>query len=251
MGDSNNGGYNSSGHNPSMPNFTPTTIAPGVTGDVEQRKVQTARASYTLTALDIANGFAIVPILWDSPFEDTNYTCEYGVHDLDDIVDLSYVTGDMHNKDVTGFNAIVYLAGSLPLVQGQKDVLNTRSPQSLSFVAPESTLYNIAGYVAGHGGGAGTDSWTVEVTYTDATGIGQQTAAISAPIVGNATGWINNFIGGGNIYALKGTTITVATVLTNNAFAYDFSVRITQVPNAGAAPQLGDQFVVNAVAIHD
>lgn len=70
--------------------------------------IQTVRISYTWTSTDTSNGYAIVPVVWKIPFADTNYTSMWGVNDLDFIEDISYWTGDMHNKIASGFNAVVY-----------------------------------------------------------------------------------------------------------------------------------------------
>ena len=51
------------------------------TGQIFNEWRQT-RATYTITSTDILNGFIPVPITWDVPFADTNYTVLFSIHDL-------------------------------------------------------------------------------------------------------------------------------------------------------------------------
>ncbi len=59
----------------------------GVSGS-STPKTQTNRTLYTITSTDILNGFIPVPITWPIPFQDTDYTVSFSVHDLDDIMDI-------------------------------------------------------------------------------------------------------------------------------------------------------------------
>jgi hypothetical protein len=69
--------------------------------------IQAKRVSYVFTSGDDANGFAQVPVEWDVPFEDNNYTVSWGANDTDLIVDLNFFVGDIHFKTATGFTAVV------------------------------------------------------------------------------------------------------------------------------------------------
>jgi len=233
--------------------FTLIALPPSVLANwvqSSQSNVRTARVQYSITAADIINGWAKVHITWPTPFADANYTCDFGINDLDSVIDLSFAEGDIHNKTAAGFDAIAYLQGAILFIQGQLDALDTSSPQSLSFIAPVSTLYTITTYMAGHGGGANTDIWDQQITYTDATGLGQQTASLDT-IAGNETGFNYDSVGTFAIWAVAGSTIRVFTTLTNNAFPYDMSVRIVQMPNNSLIPVMGDTYIINAIAIHD
>lgn len=72
--------------------------------------IKTKRVSYTMTPTDIANGYAVVPIVWDVPFPDSNYTVVWGINDLDPAPagsNLDFYVGDTHQKTPTGFNAVI------------------------------------------------------------------------------------------------------------------------------------------------
>jgi len=69
--------------------------------------LQSARVNYVFTAGDDANGFAQVPVVWDVPFEDENYTVSWSVNDTDATVDLNFFVGDVHFETAEGFTAVV------------------------------------------------------------------------------------------------------------------------------------------------
>lgn len=70
--------------------------------------VTLVRTLYTITQTDINNGFAAVPIVFKSPFNDTNYNAVFSIEDLDLPINLSWYEGDIHNKTRNGFSAVVY-----------------------------------------------------------------------------------------------------------------------------------------------
>jgi hypothetical protein len=214
-------------------------------------QTQAARVMYTITATDILNGFIPVPVVWPTPFADTNYTAVFAVNDLDATVDLSIGVLDMHNKTASGVTCVALLAAAYPLVQGQLDALDVTTAQDVTLVAPISTLFQVTVYAASHGGGSSGDIFHVYIEYTDASGIGQQTYDLGA-LTGNATGYVEDLPGTSPIYAVQGTTIRVYSALTaGSPFAYDMSVRIVQMPSNSVVIEPGDQFVINAIAIHD
>jgi hypothetical protein len=76
--------------------------------------VKTNRTSYTLTATDISNGYANIPVVWDSPFTDASYTIAQGITQataLDTLNDVS--PGDNHLVTRYGFTAQIYVNGSV------------------------------------------------------------------------------------------------------------------------------------------
>ena len=216
--------------------------------------VQTAHVMHTLTATDITNGFVVVSVVWDVPFSDTDYEVAFGVNDLDPVIDLSFAAGDTHNKTFEGLDAIVYISAAIPLIQGQLDVSNVNTPQSLSFVAPVSTLYEISGYLASRGDGAGSDSVGINFTWTDGRGLGTQGGQLEN-VVGNVTTAFQYPAGIDQftlpVFAKAGTTVTVFTTQAGNPFHYDFSARVVQMPNNATIAQPGDQFIVNVIGIHN
>src|SRR5271157_4880823 len=130
--------------------------------------IQVAHQDHTLTAADVANGWSLTHIVWPAPFADVDYEIVYGVHDLDSDINSSFVTGDIHNVTEEGFDAIVYFSGGIPLTQGQLDVVNTKTPQTLAFTAPITSLYLISVYAAGSGAGTSGDTAHITVSWTDA-----------------------------------------------------------------------------------
>jgi hypothetical protein len=56
------------------PNFTSSTVRGGVAAPI-----QAVAHNYLITNNDVSNGFASVPITWDTPFADTNYVVIFTV----------------------------------------------------------------------------------------------------------------------------------------------------------------------------
>src|SRR5208337_1666387 len=65
--------------------------------------IQTAKATYILTAADILAGFCSVPIVWPIPWPDMNFKTTFGVYDPYGYVTLDYTVGDMHFPTEAGF----------------------------------------------------------------------------------------------------------------------------------------------------
>ncbi len=216
-----------------------------------------ASSSYLLTAQDIVNGFAVVPVSWRSPFYDTNYSLVYGVHDLDNIVDLSFEVGDIHDKTPHGFNAIVYLTASLPLIQGQLDKVNTSVAQSLTLTSATQTMYQLTIFYQSLGTAASPGELLYPlVTFTDVQGhintdfTNPYLGPVDGQTADNNHGLIQNY----SIPFLveAGQPITVAMVFGGAyTFPYNVSMRLVRMPNNTVSLQPGDQFVVEAVAVHN
>jgi hypothetical protein len=209
-----------------------------------------ARVRYTLTATDVINGYAIVPIVWRSPFYDTNYSATYGINDLDPLIDLSFEVGDMHNFTPEGLDAVVYLTAAIPILQGQIDEVNTTSPTSpIILSAPITTLYQVTFYY-GPADDTGTGTWTPTVTWQDPAG---NHLTMTGPYLGPATaGDVNNYQSYSIPYFVKGgTPITVTGAYSGAPFPMNVSIRVVQMPNNQTIAQVGDKFEVLAMAVHN
>jgi hypothetical protein len=67
-------------------------------------KFHAQRSPYVITAADEANGFALVPVVWDIPYPDNDYTVVVSVNDVSgNPPAISTVIVDIHNKTATGF----------------------------------------------------------------------------------------------------------------------------------------------------
>lgn len=225
-----------------------------------------ASAKYTLVAQDITNGWAKVHVNWPSPFFDTNYTPTFSVEDLDSVVDLSFVVGDIHNLAPDGLDAIVYMQGSLPLIQGQVDLVNsTNTLAPITRTAPLTTMYQVTLYY----GPARTSaldegiSWSPTVTWTDPTG-NNLTASITSPTItlgpavgGNTDSHGVNYLQDFNLplFVKGGTTVSVTGAYSGSGpggttMPMNISIRLVQMPNNATTPLVGDQFVIHAMASH-
>jgi len=234
--------------------FTLIALPPSVLANwvqSSQSNVRIARVTHTITEQDILNGFIPVPVVWPAPFEDTKYTAVFSINDLDETVDLSVGELDMHDKTASGITCVALLAAAYPLVQAQLDALDVATPQTVNLASPIASLYTLSVYWTGHGNGTSGDNEKLTLTFTDASGIGQQTVELG-DLAGNATGTGTSYAITFPLYTMANTPITVATTLTaGSPFNYDLSVRIVQMPNNNVTIQPGDQFTINAIAIHD
>ena len=78
-----------------------------------------ARSKYVITQRDIDNGFAGIPMLWDSPFNDTNYNIAWSIHDTgQNFLSLDYAVGDVHFKTPAGFIAVITLPAECLYLSG-------------------------------------------------------------------------------------------------------------------------------------
>ncbi len=212
--------------------------------------VQIKHQQYVLTAQDIVNGYVSVPIVWDVPFADTDYSMVFGVHDLDLLVDLSFAVGDAHNKTFEGLDAIVYVAAAIPLIQGQVDLIDSTSTLApITLTAPITTLYQVTFYY-GPANNSGSGTWTPTVTWEDPNG---NMLTMTGPYLGPATaGDVNNYQSYSIPYfVMANTPIAVTGAYSGAAFPMNISIRVVQMPNNTVIAQPGDTFIVDAVAIHD
>jgi hypothetical protein len=294
----------------------------------DNMQVQTSRVVHTVTTEDIINGFIPVPVVWQTPFADNNYTAVFAVHDFDSTIDLSVGVLDIHNKTASGMTAVALLAAALPLAQGTLDALDVNTNQSMVFVAPLSTLYQLTFYIASHNTGSADQLLQLNAVYTDGSGLGQQSfapvlgavngnstplnsqnfsiplfavagspIAISAVFLAKVTGTVTSgvfvlgeevkqantnatsyLLGGGFEYTPTGsapmyldssrmtgapdashawTGQTSGAIYTPSSapivspFAFDFSVRIVQMPSNAITVVPGDQFEIDAIGVAD
>ena len=207
-----------------------------------------ASTKYTLTQEDIINGWAKVHISWPSPFNDTNYTPTWAVEDLSGTIDLSFEVGDIHNMSGSGFDAVVYLTAAIPLVQGQESVVagTVTSPVVLQTV--ETTLYQVTFYY-GPSGATGSGTWTPTATWEDPSG---NNLSLGSPFLGPATAGDPNNLQSYSIpfFVLGGTPITISGAYSGAPFPLNLAIRVVQMPNNATIPQVGDPFVVHAMASH-
>ncbi len=208
------------------------------------------RTTYTITSTDVLNGFVPVPITWDVPFADTNYTVLFSIHDLDDTVDLSVGELDVHNVTATGCTPVVFVAAATPLVQAQVDlVASTATLTPLTLTAPITTLYQVTFYY-GPADTTGSGTWTPTVAWEDPAG---NMLTMTYPYLGPATaGDVNNYQSYSVPYfVMAGETIAVTGAYSDAAFPMNISIRVVQMPNNNITVKAGDQFIINAIAVHD
>ncbi len=226
--------------------------------------IQLAQQTHVLTANDIILGYVVIPIVWPEPFTDTDYSVVLGIHDLDDPPNLSFTTGDVHDLEPEGCNALAYISAAVPLIQGQADLVAstaTTSPLSLSAVA--TSLYQITLYYGPSGSsGANSDSWAPTISWTDPSGNALQFTPFGG---GGPAAFLGVIYGGAEpvggpsdiqsysipFFAKAGTPITVTGAYTNNPFPINFSARIVRMPNHSTIAQPGDVFMLHALAIHN
>jgi len=171
------------------------------------------RTPYALTATDILNGFAAVPVLWDTPFNDTNYNLAWSI--LDEYFpapSLDFGQGDVHHKTASGFTAVCTLPAAAAIVQGQYDAFNTNIAQTDTFTPKAETLFQVTIYLSSQQtDGTQYDNLQASVGWTDSTG-NPVTISPSDAIL-NATG---NPVG--NTYPVfsndAGSSIVVSTAFT-------------------------------------
>jgi hypothetical protein len=242
---------------PSVAVNNPTTAIPGLSG-----AVQTTRVSYGITAVDLVNGYAVIPVIWDSPWPDVKYTTSVsGVSSLLSPVE-DFAIGAIHNITGAGLNAVIQLTAAIPLVQGQEDlVASLTATNVIALVAPITTMYQVTMYYGPSRTSAldAGKTWTPTVSWTDPSGNALQASSTSPTIVlgpasgGNTGSYGVNYLQDFNIpfYVLAGSTISVTGAYVGGTFPVNVSVRIVQMPNNSVVYHVGDVFTVEAVSIHD
>ena len=221
-----------------------------------------ARTVYHLTAEDTANGYAAVPILWDSPFNDTNYNIAWSITDTgQNFVSLDYGVGDVHFKSREGFTAVIELPAPIPFIQGQADLaagnVNTITPVILD--APITTLYMVTLYYAPSRSSAldAGKSWAPSITYTDPAGNlivmsnNPPLAYLGSAQGGTAPNGIDYMQAFSiPLFVMGGTPITVDGAYTGGVFPMNISIRSVQMPNNALLPKVGSEITVEAMASH-
>lgn len=213
--------------------------------------IQTAHASYSLTAADILNGFASIPLTWPEPFADTDYDVAWAVQDLTAAApSLNFGVGDFHYKAITGITAVVSILAAIPLVQGQADYPLLTTAKTFSYVAPVSTLYMVT-----------CTAWTLDSTANTSADLVFEWTTPGGAQNANTANWLTGpvsatpFTGGDTFsfstYLVAGTTVTVGTTNLNKTFPYGMSIRVVQMPSNSVLPLPGSVIEVEAVAIHN
>lgn len=75
------------------------------------RITKTKRAAYTIQAADVSEGTVSVPVNFDNPFVDTNYTASFGVAAIAPTDPSSYFAGGFV-KRIDGIDATLVVEGS-------------------------------------------------------------------------------------------------------------------------------------------
>lgn len=208
------------------------------------------RTDYVLTQADITNGFASVPILWDSPFNDTNYNFVWEIIDTSfSTPSLDFAHGDSHSIKGNGFTAVVDISASVPLIEAVADLVNSTSTLTpLSLTSPETTLYQVTFYY-GPADASGSGTWIPTVTWQDPSG---NNLTMTYPYLGPATaGDVENYQSYSIPYFVKlGTPIAVTGAYSGAAFPMNIAIRVVRMPSNSDASIVGDQVSVYALASH-
>ena len=121
-------------------------------------------------------------------------------------------------------NNFVLLDGSAVTVppEGRLQVVNANTPQSVSSVAPITTLYTVSIYVASYGDGAPGSTLVTTIDWIAPSGSHR---TITLSLVGNVD---NIQMEQYPIFVGAGQTITVTTTFSTTPFHYDASIRLVQ-----------------------
>jgi hypothetical protein len=90
-----------------FPNFTSATVRGGVAAPI-----QTVAQTYTISQNDVSNGYAQIPITWDTPFADSNYVVSLAVETAQGMVANSVQPALIKSKTASGFTANVNLVAA-------------------------------------------------------------------------------------------------------------------------------------------
>ncbi len=210
--------------------------------------IQTAKTAYAITQTDITVGYAGIPITWPEPFADTDYTISFSINDIgQNFLSLDYAVGDIHFKTPQGFVAVMTLPSFSPLVPEQLQVQNTLLPQTLSFVAPFTALYELTYYVDARADGGNGGGLILEYSWTDPSGTAQNTDF--GTILHSAYGFSQATY---NAFVLAGTVIQMQSIWASGTyFHYDLSFSVIQVPSPQVSPAVGSLVQIEAIAIHN
>lgn len=211
-------------------------------------RVQTAKALYTITAADVALGYAVVPVVWPVAWPDTNYTIAWGTHDLGPVASLNNGVGDFHDVTPAGFNAVVALLPAIPLIQGQQFDTNIDTPQTLTFAAVADGLYQLNFFFQSLGTGDAGQNLTMETDYTDVNGNPQVVGPYGTGLVGDTASVTSYSI---PILAKGGTDITIKLTLTGTGtLNYNSAFTIVRMP-INATGDAGNNIEINAISVED
>ena len=191
-----------------------------------------------------------MPVTWGPPFTDTNYTVAFSINDLDSTIDLSVGALNVRDKTAAGLTAVAFIAAAVPLVQGQVDLVDSTSGLTpLSLTALITTLYQVTFYY-GPATDSGSGTWIPSVTWTDPN---NNDLTLTYPYLGAATaGDVENYQSYSiPFFVLADTPIVVTGAYSGTAFPMNISIRVVQMPNNAVLVEPGDQFIVNAIAVHD
>ena len=86
--------------------------------------LQVNQTSYTIMSGDVSAGFALIPVVWDVPFIDTNYVTVTGIYHQNERAANDYSPGDVHDITATGFKSYIYVNSSSAMA-GDVVVLQT------------------------------------------------------------------------------------------------------------------------------
>jgi hypothetical protein len=223
-------------------------------------------AEYAITAADIVRGFATIPVLWDSPFNDTNYNLTWEIYDESVAVSTQdWVVGGTRHVSPSGFTAVVGIFAAVPLVQAvYNEVAGVDPTPVLSLTAPIQTLYQVTLYYGPSRSDAADagKTWSPTITWRDPVG-NVLIASTSGPTImlGSAEGGDQNISGNGGVgwlqsysipfFAAAGTPITVTGGYTGGAFPMNISIRVVEMPAQSATQLLaGDKVAIHAMASH-
>jgi hypothetical protein len=208
-----------------------------------------ARSKYVITQSDIDNGFAGIPMLWDSPFNDTNYNIAWSIHDTgQNFLSLDYAVGDVHFKTPAGFIAVITLPASAPFLQAQETITASTAVAPIVLMLPETATYTVSLYY-GPSDATGTGTWSPVITWTDPAGNDQ---SLAYPYLGPATaGSVANFQNYSLPFYVKGGTNLVITGTYSAApFPLNASISAVQTPVVSELPLPGLTIEIEAMASH-
>jgi hypothetical protein len=211
--------------------------------------IQTARVPYTITAADIALGFAFVTMPFPFIYPDTNYTAALAVSSEPQPAGSDFAPGCIYNRTPAGFSAVLNMTAAIPLVQGQVDLVNsTATLNPISLTVPLTTMYQVTFYY-GPADNTGAGTWTPLVSWQDPTGNNLNSSTYFGAATAGSTGNFQSF--STPFYVKAGTPLVVTGSYSGAAFPMNVSIRVVQMPNNQTVYQPGQTVYMNVIAIHD